>query len=72
MNRIPVKSSDLAEVGYDPLSSTLEIRFRTGGTYQYFNVPRQIFEGLMNASSKGSYFHARIRRRYRTRRVGAG
>jgi hypothetical protein len=72
MNRIPVRSTNIAEVGYDPLECRLEIRFRGGRTYEYLNVPVQVFEGLLNASSKGSYFYRRIRGRYATRRVRAG
>lgn len=69
MDRIAVTSSSLAEVGYDPVNSRLEIRFQNGGVYEYDHVPAEIFEGLILASSKGSYFQRRIRGRYRTRRV---
>ena len=44
---------------------TLEIAFHSGGTYQYFDVPELEFEGLMQASSKGQYFHANIKDNYR-------
>ena len=72
MNRVPVRSTNIAEVGYDPAARRLEIRFRGGRTYEYLNVPTDVFEGLLNASSKGAYFHRRIRGRYPTRRVRAG
>jgi hypothetical protein len=72
MNRIPVRSTNIAEVGYDPLENRLEIRFRGGRTYEYLNVPLHVFEGLLHASSKGSYFYRRIRGRYPTRRVRPG
>lgn len=61
MERIPVESTNLASVGYDPESSTLEIEFRNGGIYQYFGVPQHIYEELINASSKGQYFYHNIR-----------
>ena len=61
MDRIPVQSSNLASVGYDPASQTLEIEFLRSGTYQYFGVPPDVFEGLLNAGSKGSYFHTYIK-----------
>lgn len=47
----------------------LEIAFHSGGLYQYFNVPESVFHGLMAASSKGRYFHAHIRDRYRYQRI---
>jgi hypothetical protein len=48
---------------------TLEIEFTDGGIYQYFSVPAHVHEGLMRASSKGSYFHDHIKERYRFRKV---
>jgi hypothetical protein len=65
MQRTPVSSSTIAEVGYDSGSMTLEIAFHSGGTYQYFDVPELEFEGLIQASSKGQYFHANIKDNYR-------
>lgn len=61
MNRIKVNSSNLATVGYDEKNEILEIEFNHGGVYQYFDVPIEEYEALMNASSHGSYFHSNIR-----------
>ena len=61
MNREPVQSSNLASVGYDISTNVLEIEFLNGGVYQYYGVPAQVHEGLMNAGSKGSYFHHNIK-----------
>ena len=55
MERTPVQSSDLASVGYDRDSSTLEVEFLNGSVYQYFGVPESIFNGLMSAPSKGTF-----------------
>ncbi len=70
MLRQLVSSSNLSAVGYDPGQAVLEIEFHNGGVYQYFDVPAEIYEGLMGAGSKGSYFHAYIRDQYAYRRVG--
>ena len=64
MERIPVTSSNLRAVGYDPNSQTLEIEFNAGTVYQYANVPPGEHEGLMNADSKGTYLNANIKGRY--------
>lgn len=64
MERITVGSSNLASVGYDQSSSTLEIEFNSGGVYQYYEVPSHIYDELMNASSLGSYFHHNIKSIY--------
>ncbi len=56
MPRQPVKSSDITSIGYDASTSTLEVEFRTGAVYQYYSVPRSVYEGRMGAKSHGSYF----------------
>ena len=61
MNRIPVQSTNLASVGYEQETSTIEIEFVNGGIYQYYGVPVDIYEGLMAAGSKGTFFHQNIR-----------
>jgi len=71
MNRTPVSSSNLASVGYDPDSLTLEIAFLSSGVYQYHGVPVEVFEGLMSAGSKGTFFDQNIKKAgYACTRVG--
>ncbi len=53
MEMINVSSSNVASVGYDEDSSTLQVEFINGGTYQYFDVPENIFSGLRDAGSVG-------------------
>lgn len=62
VERIPVSSSNLAYVGYDTESLTLEIGFRNGSVYQYFQVPIDLYRGLLSAASHGSYFDAHIKK----------
>lgn len=64
MKRISVHSSNLASVGYDPILRDLEIAFHSGGIYQYSGVPESIYQGLLSASSKGTYFNSYIKDRY--------
>jgi hypothetical protein len=61
-----VQSSDLRAVDYD-WSGTLTIAFHSGGVYEYYHVPPSEYDGLMNASSHGKYFHAYIKNRYSCR-----
>ncbi|GEN36104.1 KTSC domain-containing protein [Aneurinibacillus danicus] len=68
MHMIPVSSSNLRAVGYDPVSQTLRIQFHNG-TYDYYNVPVSIHQGLMSAGSKGSYHAAYIKNAFSYRRV---
>jgi hypothetical protein len=67
MDRQRVSSTDLSSVGYE--NGTLEIRFRSGGTYQYSGVPESVYHSLMNSSSKGRYFGRYIKGKYRYRKV---
>jgi len=69
MERVPVSSSNLHSVGYDSTSQILEIEFNSGSIYQYFNVPSDIYHGLMNAGSHGQYFGQYIRNVFRYRQI---
>lgn len=61
MQREPVSSSNIASIGYDPDSETLEIEFLNTGIYQYYNVPSFMYERLMEADSAGKFFNAEIK-----------
>lgn len=65
MDRTPVTSENIKEIGYDPRLSILEIEFHSGGTYQYFDVPENVHQALLNASSHGKFFDDYIRYSYR-------
>lgn len=62
MERLPVMSSDINSVGYDADGQLLEIEFHKGGIYQYFNVPQNVYDGLMAADSKGKYFNLNVKK----------
>ncbi len=70
VDRKPVSSSNISSIGYDSNSQTLEIEFNTGGIYQYYGVNQDLFNGLMSASSHGSFFHENIRGKYGDTKVG--
>jgi hypothetical protein len=69
MQREPVNSSNVVEVGYDPDSSTMEVLFRNGSLYQYFDIPQHEYDALRNAGSFGAYMNQNIKGRYRYARV---
>ena len=56
-----VTSSNVAAVAYDDATSTLGVRFLNGTEYQYSGVPRDVYEGLLGASSVGTYFNQQIK-----------
>jgi hypothetical protein len=56
MVRQPVQSSNIAEVGHDPRTNTLEVAFHNGRVYRYGDVNVDEYAALLGASSIGSYF----------------
>ncbi|NSJ90154.1 KTSC domain-containing protein [Coprococcus sp. MSK.21.13] len=69
MQRTRVSSSNVYSIGYDSSSSILEVQFNNGSIYQYSNVPYSIYQGLMSATSHGSYLHAHVKGIYPYRRI---
>ena len=47
-------------VGYDAKAQILEVVFKSGDHYRYFEVPTDEYEGLMTADSVGQYMHKHI------------
>lgn len=64
-NKVPVDSSNIASVGYNEDDQTLEIEFHSGAIYQYFDVPANIYQGMMISTSHGRYFAQHIKGYYR-------
>ena len=69
MERVAVNSSNILEIGYDEGSQTLEILFKNDRAYQYFAVPHQVADELMNAASHGQYLNQHVKGVYRYARV---
>jgi hypothetical protein len=64
-----VISSALTHIAYDGNIHEMEIRFVTGRTYRYLNVPPEVHEGLQSAPSKGAFFNAEIKDKYKFRDI---
>lgn len=64
MQLIPVRSSAVEAVGYDPLSRRLRIRFTGGREYDFCGVPESVYRGFIEAPSKGTYYNDYIKDRY--------
>lgn len=69
MERKPVQSSNIASIGYDENSSTLEVEFLNNTIYQYFDVPQHIYKGLMQADSQGQFLAQNIKGVFRYSKV---
>lgn len=69
MERVAVTSRNVAEVGYDSETETLEVMFHHGGVYQYYNLPSFMHERLLQAESLGRFFNTEIKGHYPEARV---
>lgn len=69
---IPVKSSNIQAIGYDPETSDLFVQFLVRGkpkaqgpVYKFTNVPDGVFSRFQKAASAGTYFWMHIRGQFR-------
>jgi hypothetical protein len=72
MNRTTVKSSFIQSIGYNAETRILEVEFKQGRVYQYFDVPKETYDNVMSAHERGEsigkmfptisgcYAHARV------------
>ena len=56
-----VESSVMTFVKYDDDASELDITFTSGKTYRYLKVPAEVYDGLLDADSKGEFFNDNIK-----------
>ena len=59
-----ITSSDIASVGYDAATNTLDIEFHATGVYRYFAVPPQVAAELTATTCPGKYFLQNIKGKY--------
>ena len=61
---IPVISSYVSSIGYDPQETQLIINYFNGTQTTFTDVPAGVHDDLMTALSKGSYVRTIIERTY--------
>lgn len=69
---VAVQSRLLAGIAFDHDRTILQLEFRDGTVYQYFQVPRQAYQNLLRADSKGAYFNRHVRSVFRSARLHPG
>lgn len=68
MKRIPVTSSQIAAIGYDPVNKQADIEFTRhkpdapASVYRYYNVEQSDMNALLGAESIGSHFIKTIKK----------
>ena len=61
---VPVTSSRLDAVMYEPACRVLSVRFKNGAEYSYQDVDPEVARGLTSAPSPGRFFADNIKGRY--------
>jgi hypothetical protein len=64
-----VESSMIDEVAYQSGSELLFVRFKNGSLYSYEDVPKHLFDELLNSESKGKFFTNNIKKDYVFKKV---
>ena len=65
-------STAIRRFSYDPQAHALDVTFVTGRRYRYFAVPAGVAQDFRAASSRGGFFNARIRDRFRFEELERG
>ncbi len=64
-----IKSSLINTISYNSNNLELFVAFKQGGAYIYSNVPEDLVNKFMTASSYGKFFWTNIRDRFPTKKV---
>lgn len=67
MRRVPVDSTAVRSIGYQAGERTLDVEYRDGDVYRYFEVAPEEVAALLAAESVGGFVNRVIKpgRRYR-------
>lgn len=60
------KSSNIKSAFYNPETKRLNVIFKNGGTYQYADVPEEIWSQLIEADSPGSFLAKEIKDKFQS------
>ena len=69
MEREPVNSLIISEIGYNAACRTLEILFKSGAIYLFYFVPEEIHRDFMNAQYIGDYWAKNVKHVYECSRI---
>ena len=62
-------SSNIARYKFEAAAHVLTVEFKSGGTYNYYDVPQHVFEQMKAAQSKGGFLAQNIKGAYRYARI---
>lgn len=64
-----VLSTEIEWIGYEDSKNMLQVEFIAGGVYQYYQVPRFVYEEFLEAESHCRFFEEHIKGNYEYRQV---
>ena len=64
-----MRSSAIRAVGYDGKRRVLAVEFLNGGQYEYLNVPKRVYTGMLAAQPHPWSVYGREIRAFRYRKV---
>jgi hypothetical protein len=64
MELYPINSNMVEAIGYDPDYYILQVVYTGGKTFEYADVPPEVWEELYNAESVGNYLMNNIMDNY--------
>ena len=62
-------SSNIQAASYDTSTKAMRITFNSGATYEYDDVPHEIFSAFDNAESQGKHFNSAINKIYKHKKI---
>ena len=62
-----VESSNIDKIGYE--DNNLYVKYKTGNTYKFRNVPLKEYYNFMEADSKGRFFNSSIKGKYEFEKI---
>jgi hypothetical protein len=66
---VPVNSSSIHHVGYDPATHRLFLDYKGRRLYEYFDVPNDVYVRLRNAVSIGRFVNYAIKPHYHYKEI---
>jgi hypothetical protein len=60
-----VSSSAVDRVHHDPATNRLDIWYKDGDLYSYFDVPAETYRAMLESPSLGAFVNREIKPRYR-------
>lgn len=70
IDMIPVQSTNVAAIGFDPVARLLLVEFKKSGQrYAYHGVTEEEFNGMLGAPSAGQYLNQVIKPKYGVEKV---